>query len=513
MHNRRIIPGRPAALLITLLAGACSGDEPASGGSSTPAVPEAGAPNVLLITLDTTRPDFLSTYGDRGESTPNFDALAADGIRFDQAVSASAVTPVSHATILTGQFPYGHGLRVLAGAGGFRLPDDVPTLATQFKQAGYRTAAIHSAFPVSGYFGLTRDYDFVDSFDGVMQGESDELSTWPVEKLQRRAGESIGHALKWIQQEDERPFFLWLHLWDPHDSAILPPKKFLGGLKTDASGGFHPEQIYAREIAFVDMHVGRLVAKLKNSGHWDETLTAVIADHGEGLLDGLERHGWFSHRMLYREQIHVPLLLRLPSALSQRGLTCPDLVRSADVAPTLLDYCGLPVPEGTHGRSLRALIEGTPDEPRIAYADQVNAFDSNAGMVRKRPDAAFLFSVQEGPWKLVWRPHMIERSELFNLTADPHEETNLWTSETDVRTRLLEDLSDRRPWVLEPFAPLDGEVQDVAGALSALGYGGSDETEGLTWTWTCPEHLARRDDRSGRCPDCNRRLLPVTTWN
>lgn len=512
MHNRRIHLGRPAALLITLLAGACSGDEPGSSGSPAPTAPQAGAPNVLLITLDTTRPDFLSTYGGRGEPTPNFDALAADGIRFDQAVSASAVTPVSHATILTGQFPYGHGLRVLAGAGGFRLPEDVPTLATQFKAAGYRTAAVHSAFPVSSYFGLTRDFDFVDSFDGVMKGESGELSTWPVNLLQRRSGESVGSALNFIQVPDTRPFFVWLHLWDPHDSAILPPKKFLGGLKKDAAGGFHPEQIYAREIAFVDMHVGRMVASLQKSGHWDETLTAVIADHGEGLLDGLKLHGWFSHRMLYREQIHVPLLMRLPSAMTQRGLVCSDLVRSADLAPTLLDYCGLSTPEGTHGRSLRALIEGTTDAPRIAYADQVNAFDSNAGMVRKRPDAAFLFSVQEGPWKLVWRPHMVERSELFNLEVDPREQKNLWDSETETRTRLLADLADRRPWVLEPFPPLEGEVHDVAGALSALGYGGADGTEGLSWTWTCPEHLTRRDDRSGRCPDCNRRLLPVTTW-
>ncbi len=507
-----LTPARGFALGL-LLAGlsGCSTETDSTGAGGE--VGQGGPrPNILLVTLDTTRPDYLSTYAKRGESTPNFDALANDGIRFDLAVSASAVTPVSHATILTGRFPYGHGLRVLSGAGGYRLPEDVPTLATALSKAGYRTAAVHSAFPVSSYFGLTRDFDRVDSFDGAMEAGADQITGWPVDQLQRRAGESVGHALKWLNEPSGQPFFLWLHLWDPHDSVLLPPAKFLSGLKKTEANTFHPEQIYAREVAFVDMHFGRLVAGLQEAGAWDNTLAIVTADHGEGLLDGVQLHDWFHHRMLYREQIHIPLIVRLPTAAKQRGRSTPDLVRSADVAPTVLDYAGIPMPEELHGRSLRSLIEGTADEPRYAYADQVNAFDSNAGMVRKRPDAAFLFSIQDKDWKLIWRPHMRDQSELFRVSEDPLESKNLWHLEAAARTRLLENLAERRPWVLKPFPAIDGGAVDAAGALAALGYGGGEGSEGLTWTWTCPEHLERNESRDGRCPDCDRRLLPVTEW-
>ena len=128
-----------------------------------------GPPNILLITLDTTRPDYLSTYGYEGGKTPNFDGLAAVGVRFDMAISASAVTPVSHASILTGREPYNHGLRILSADGGFRLPDSVPTLTSVLAREGYATAAVHSAFPVSAHFGFDRDFDVFESFELEME--------------------------------------------------------------------------------------------------------------------------------------------------------------------------------------------------------------------------------------------------------------------------------------------------------------------------------------------------------
>lgn len=503
-------PRTPLPVALALLAAitcACSGESETAESSGE------ARPNLLLLTLDTTRPDYISAYDDHGEETPNIDALAADGVRFEQAISASAVTPVSHATILTGRYPYDHGLRVLHAAGGFRLAEEVPTLAMQFKAAGYRTAAVHSAFPVSSYFGLTREFDYVDSFDGAMQGSDSSLTTWTVGQLQRPSNQSVLSSLRWIQEPDDRPFFLWLHLWDPHDTAILPPDEFMQTFEADSEGRYPTEQLYAQEIAYLDLNIGILVDGIRAAGLWDDTLTALIADHGEGLTDGVERHGWYSHRMLYREQIHVPLILRLPSSEANRGRVCPELVRSADLAPTVLDYCGIPIAGDLDGRSLRPLIEGSPDEPRTAYADQINAFDTNAGLVLKRPDAAFLFSVQVGPWKLVWRPHMRDRSELFNVAQDPGEQANLWNKELEIRTQLLEDLSERRPWVLQAFTPLEKAGSAAQGALSALGYGGMDETVGLTWTWTCPEHLSRNDPEDGRCADCGRALLPVTEWD
>src|SRR5688572_23536987 len=134
---------RATAFVLVALACACS------GGDREP-------PNVVLVTLDTTRPDYFSCYGYQAGHTPNFDALAAAGARFDRAISASAVTPVSHASILTGKFPYRHGLRVLSAEGGFRLPARERTLARKLREAGYRTLAVHSAFPVSSTFGFGR---------------------------------------------------------------------------------------------------------------------------------------------------------------------------------------------------------------------------------------------------------------------------------------------------------------------------------------------------------------------
>jgi arylsulfatase A-like enzyme len=401
-------------------------------------------------------------------------------------------------------------LRVLHAAGGFRLGEEVPTLATLFKEAGYRTAAVHSAFPVSSYFGLTRDFDYVDSFDGAMQSSDTAITTWTVGQLQRRSNDSVDSALKWLREEDDRPFFLWLHLWDPHDSSLLPPDDYMEGFEAEESERYRAERIYAREVAFVDQNIGLLIEGMRAAALWDNTLTALISDHGEGLTDGVARHGWYSHRMLYREQIHVPFVLRLPTAMGNRGRVCPELVRSADLAPTVLDYCALEIPPNLDGRSLRALIEGAPDEARTAYSDQINAFDTNAGLVLKRPDAAFLFSVQKGPWKVVWRPHMTERSELFNVALDPGEETNLWNTEPEMRTTLLDNLAERAPWVLQAFDPLESEGAAAQGALSALGYSGADEVEGLTWT--CPAHLDRAEARAGSCPSCDRKLLPVTEW-
>lgn len=511
----RPIP-RPATLLLLLLVGC--GPSPLSP-SSAP----SSAPNVVLVTLDTTRPDYFSCYGG-ANPTPHFDALAAQGVRFERALSASAVTPVSHATILTGRFPYEHGLRVLSAGSGFRLPADQPTLATVLKGAGYRTGAVHSAFPVSGYFGFARDFDFFESFDGALEMRPGAIKTTWDTRLQRRSDHTTDLCLDFLRRARAggRPFFLWVHYWDPHGPNLKPPPEYLSHLDPgDARAGTHDpayQQFYATEVRFMDRQFGRLMDGLRDEGLRENTLVAVIADHGEGLADGFRRHGWSRHRMNYQEQLHVPLILAGPGV--GKGATVAEMVRTVDLAPTLLDYAGL-VLEGASGRSLRPLVEGRPLEPALAYADHVNGYDHNAGMVEIRPDAAFLFTVCDGRWKLTWRPHMPEASELFDLAADPRERRNQIATQPEVVARLMADLAARDPWVLEPF-PDDGSDSsaDVSGALRELGYAGGGGRGDLDWWWTCPLHLDhRRAERSSESGSprhdedgCSQPVVPCTEW-
>ncbi len=451
--------------------------------------------NVLLVTLDTVRADHLGSYGMKHDITPNLDRLANEGIRFATAISTAAVTPVSHASILTGRNPYAHGVRVLSADGGFRLDEDIPSLATTLKKVGYRTGAAHSSFTVSSTFGFQNGFDFFDSFETRLHREG-AFQTWRVGKNQRRADETTDVAIEFIDA-GEQPFLLWVHYWDMHDAFLLPDDAFMPPeheLQRAAHGKIQPNPaLYAAEIRFMDHHLGRLLAALEERGLERNTVIAVVADHGEGLGD----HDWEFHRLLYQEQIRVPLLLRIPDAHS--GLTIDRMVRTTDLFPTLLDYLGLPLPAEIDGRSLRALIEGRDDEPRLAYADQINAFDKNAMMIWKRPKDALLYSVQDNDWKLIYKPLHPERSELYQLSVDPAEGNNLFTIDHPQTRRLLAELARHDGWVLE--APTgEGMTDEARQQLVALGYVDdekADPRKHIEWSFTPPDEFTERvyDDR------------------
>jgi len=478
-------------------------------------------PNVVLITLDTTRPDYFGTYGyPKPGHTPHFDALADDGARFDMAISASSVTPVSHASILTGTYPYTHGLRVLSAASGFRLPEGQPLISSFMKEAGYATGAVHSAFPVSSYFGFNRDFDLFDSMEGSMIPKEDKggVLGWDTQNLQRRSDDSTDVALAWVAAQTG-PFFLWIHYWDPHDPTLMPPEADLGprlwtklqAAKT--SGNLDSktrDAFYAAEIHYLDAQFGRLVQGFKELGVYDNSIIALTADHGEGLSDGHEDHKWAAHRMVYQEQIQVPLIIRTPQETLRSEIA--EVVRTIDIVPTLLDFAGLELPDLLEGETLRPLMEGEASPPRIAYADQINGYDSNASMVVKRPDAKYLFCVIDGDWKLTYRPHMIQASELYNLRDDPDELDNVINAHPDIWRRLMADLASRNPWVLSHFDDDGSADPDVIAQLQALGYGGSDsETASEEWQWTCPGHVKARFPEAGLHDGCGMQLVPVAT--
>ncbi|MBL8862776.1 MAG: sulfatase [Planctomycetes bacterium] len=456
--------------------------------------------NVVVLTLDTTRADFLGCYGRPGDPTPNLDALAALGTRFDLAIATASVTPVSHASILTGLDNREHGVRVLSGMCGYALKRGTPTLATILKAEGYATAAVHSAFPVSAYFGFDEGYDVFESFEGVIGRSQAGTMSWPLTELQRRSDDTTAIVVEQLAALDE-PFFLWVHYWDPHDPVLLPPEEWTRNAPRGPRGELvMSRELYGAEVSYLDAQIGRLFAALQASGEWDRTLVVVVADHGEGLGD----HGWPFHRILYQEQIRVPLLVRVPGLASTPAV--PEVVSTVDIAPTVLDYLGVRPPRAMSGRTLRPLLEGRPDAPRTAFADQINGYDLNAAMLKSRPDDDFLYAVVNGSWKLVWRPNRPEKSELYDLSADPGEMHNRFADEPGEVLRLQKLLARHGPWVTAPCHEPDATGVDREAALKileGLGYAGGGEPIEPRWGFLCPGAPGRvvSDPLELDCPD------------
>ena len=507
-HDTHRWPLRPA-LALALLAPLFG-----CGGEAAPSTP-----NVILITLDTVRADFLSCYGSTSGETPAVDALAKDGVLFERTVSSSGLTPASHATILTGKFQYNHGLRVLAAGSGYRLDADHETLSTAFKAAGYHTGAIHSAFPVSAHFGFDRGFDDFDSFDAkIEKKKGDDKVGWNVRKFQRRSEKTTERAVRWLQSAAQRdePFFLWLHYWDPHDPVNLPPDADYQRLRYDPGTGDLQDpktQEYAVEVRWQDENIAELLSAIESAGLNESTIIALTADHGQGLADGMELHRWSNHRMLYREQVHVPLIVKGPGVPS--GKRVMDQVRTADIAPTLLELAGLPpFEQNVDGVSLVSRIGGASPGDLVAYGEQINGYDHNSGLGKFRPDAAFMYMVSDGEWKLIFKPHLPGTSELFHVGVDPRETRNVIGENPDVVVRLLGDLAERNPWVIAPFPVSESTAGDAASALGALGYAAAEMEGTGTWWWTCPEHTdVRSDERMRHDEDgCGRIMIPLGTW-
>ncbi|MCP4658708.1 MAG: sulfatase-like hydrolase/transferase [bacterium] len=402
-----------------------------------PAAASDPRPSVLLITLDTTRADHLGCYGYPKPVSENLDRLAAGATVFTRAIVQAAVTPVSHASIFTGLNPYSHGLRVMHGLTENRLADSRVTLAEVLRDAGYETAAFVSAFPVTERFGLhqgfeTFDADFLRDPPERLVADDGSVNTG---RNQRSAAATSDRALRWLETAPE-PFFLWLHYFDPHDPVMTPPRAFVESFGPLPGG--EREQLralYDIEIAYMDRHLGRVIDALERRGTLEEMVVVVIADHGEGLGD----HDWWTHGILYQEQIRVPLIIRAPGKPGGRRLDV--LVRSIDVMPTVLELVGaeasLPPVEG---RSLVALLDDATADPQlVAYADSLNVLTYTVRPTIADKQDDMLFALMRGPWKYIHHRRYAERSELYDLDRDRREEHNLYASHPElVRTFQLE---------------------------------------------------------------------------
>jgi arylsulfatase A-like enzyme/Flp pilus assembly protein TadD len=400
-------------------------------------------PNVILITIDTLRSDYLGCYGNRKIETPTLDGLANDGTLFERAYCQAPMTPPSHASILTGTYPPTHGVRDFTSG---RLRAGFPTLATMLKKNGYATAAFVSAYVLDSVWGLNQGFDlYYDrftprEFQGVNPGN-----------VQRKAGETIGLVLDWLNRGVRKPYFLWVHLYDPHHD-YNPPEPFHSRYASDLYGG---------EVAYADHELGRLIRALKQRGDYDSSLIVATSDHGEAFGEhGEYEHGFF----VYSATTHIPLIVKPPSLTGKTVRRVPDLVTTVDIAPTVLQVTQTPADTRVpmQGESLLNRILGKASAPEFSYSETLYPRDTFGW--------SDLFSYMEGNYKYIEAPH----PELYNLSTDPQEKVNLLDKQKATASSLRQKLDRLKQRLKPPGNAGNDAVRDSQKieALRSLGYVG-----------------------------------------
>ena len=396
-----------------------------------PAFVRGADQNVLLVTIDTLRADSLGAYGGRA-ATPQLDRLAAEGARFTSAHAHSVVTLPSHTSILTGRYPFDHGVRDNAG---YRADDALDTVAEMAQRAGRPTGAFVGAFPLDRQFGLAQGFDVYDDAGGRGAGENEFTLS------ERPATAVVSAARTWIVAQSS-PWFAWVHVFDPH-APYAPPAPF---------DDTYRDSPYHGEVAAVDQALAPLLDVLRASGRI--TTVIVTSDHGEGLGEhGEATHGTFA----YETTLRVPLIVAqvgAPAERTARGAVIDTPARSVDIVPTIADLLGWPVAQAWAGRSLAVPDTGEADV-RATY------FEAMAPMLTR--GWAPLRGVILGPHKYIDLP--VE--ELYDLRLDPGEARNLATSAVGTRDVLrarLDGLAAGLPGVARQ------EDADARARLESLGY-------------------------------------------
>ena len=399
-------------------------------------------PNIIFISVDTLRADHLSCYGYDKKTTPMLDMLAKKGVLFKKAYAPAPWTLPSHASMFSGLYPSKHKAideRVAVGK-------EIVMLTEKLQAAGYETGGF-----VSHYY-LSKDYGFDRGFDKFVM------------KLDEKAENMTKMAATWIRDNRKKPFFAFIHYFDPH-TPYFPPAEFrtkhfpkdlieIKGDTQDVLSVIHskyPEKrdktlralraLYDGEIDYVDSSISELYKKLQLYKLDKNTLIIVTSDHGEEFYEhGLMEHGF----TLYEEQLHVPLIFYCPEKIAM-GKTTDVPVSLVDLFPTLLDYAGIPVPEKIDGRSILPLLKN-PDGP---VADSISNRPLHAQTTRQGPDRMCVIKDDN---KYIYSPdfRLSFRSfgqELFNLKKDPKETTNLMPTEVDLGEKYKKIMIDSQMYV------------------------------------------------------------------
>jgi arylsulfatase A-like enzyme/Flp pilus assembly protein TadD len=404
-----------------------------------------------LITIDTLRADHVGCYGAQMVKTPTLDALAHDGVVFEQAISQVPLTWPSHAVILTGTYPFQNGVQDFTGQ---PLAQQFRTVAQAFQKTGYATGAVVSAFVLDRSWGLARGFDFYDDAFSAKTFEKKDVSL-----VARGASESVAHAIAWLKKTPRRPFFLWLHLYDPH-SPYDSPEPY----RSEYSG-----HSYDGAIAYADHELGNLMTWLKQNHLYDSSLIVALSDHGESLGEhGEGEHGFF----VYNATVHVPLIVKPPAGSGIAAGRRRELVETTAVAPTLLQLAGLKdSPDPIHAQfQSHALLETKAGTNQAA---------SQAAKDPAYSETFYPFS------SFGWSPlhalesdrfHFIEapKPELYDLETDPGETRNIAAEQPATVTVLREKLQAllaHNPFT-RPEAGAGNLSPDAQEKLRALGYFG-----------------------------------------
>jgi arylsulfatase A-like enzyme len=419
-------------------------------------------PNVILISVDTLRARSLGTYGYGRDTSPFLDSVARRGTLFENAITASVTTSPSHMSLFTGLYPINHGIR----EGLHRKFPHVATLAEHLREAGFRTAA----FTENGY--LVRRRGFGDGFDQYTENRGEGT------KAPGEAPLTFGQARRWLEENQEAPFFLFVHTYEVH-SPYDPDEPYATLFRGDASPGPEASAIragrddYDREIRIVDDELRKLFATLDETGLSASTIVTVLSDHGEEFAE----HGGFQHgAAVYEESLRVPLLFwgpgRIPAA-RRHGLP----VSLIDVAPTIIDLVDLPVPEDLDGASLKGvLLDDELLAPRTLFAE-ARATMRWVDPLRYESWNPPLFAVRTEDDKFIaHRPRRGEARPMvrFDLADDPGETSPLPVDPE--RARAVDELvahylRGKTDANVPPPTDSDDDVSpDLRERLRALGY-------------------------------------------
>lgn len=398
--------------------------------------------NYILVTVDTLRVDRIGCYGYKNVDTPTMDLFAKRGIKFENCISPTPLTLPSHTSIMTGTFPAFHGVR---DNGGFLVPPELKTLAELFKENEYDTAAFVASYVLDSKWGLNQGFDFYfDQFD-LSQYKSISLGN-----VQRRGDEVIDQVLPWLEDHKSKPFFAWIHLYDPH-TPYDPPSPFKEQ---------YPNRPYVGEIAYTDSQLARLWQYLEEENLIENTILIFASDHGESLGAHKENaHGFF----IYQEAVHVPLIIVTPFE-TLFGSSRSTVVSLVDILPTMLEMANIPIPSLAQGKSLQPLLFKDREDPEaFAYSETYYP--------RFHYGWSELTSIQNSRYKLIVAP----RLELYDMEIDPQESANL----LDVEPREVRRLKDIIDVFMEEteknalkldYSQMD---EDSRQKLAALGYLGT----------------------------------------
>jgi len=454
--------------LLSCVLGGCLALATQGCGGVEPARP----PSIVLITVDTLRADHLSTYHYFRETSPTLDELAREGMLFENALTTMATTLPAHASLMTSTRTTTHGLKGNFAHLGGELGEEtgLRTAAEILSDMGYQTAAFVSAAPVRDHTGLQRGFAVYDQ---------------PVEK-ERRAEATADRVLAWLASESARPFFLWVHFFDPHRPRT-PPAPYDKAFETDDSivefleqravAKAHDPRVlsqnnaYDGEILYTDAQIRRIFTALKARDEWHDTAVVVTADHGEGL----GQHDWMDHGRIYNEQLFVPLIVKFPRGKGPRDVRVPTVASLLDVVPTLVAALDLPVSDVD-----QAQFEGI--DLLAAGPERVGVFSEQTHRDRL-DEPGRRFSLTNREWKYFHRTAAAD--ELYDMVADPIETENVLEHHPAIARQMRDEIrailaDSERPDGSPPDVELDEEIVQQLQALGYLG-GPSGREDSGAW--------------------------------